>query len=33
MDPTKLEGVNVGDTVVLNYTKALAMKIEQAPKK
>ena len=33
MDPTKLEGVSVGDTVVLNYTKALAMEIKKAPKK
>jgi hypothetical protein len=32
-DPTKLEGVNVGDLVQLTYTKALAISVHPAPKK
>jgi Cu/Ag efflux protein CusF len=32
-DPTKLEGVNVGDLVQLTYTKALAISVHRAPKK
>jgi hypothetical protein len=31
--PEKLQGVNVGDTVEITYTEALAMKVEKAPKK
>jgi Cu/Ag efflux protein CusF len=30
--PEKLEGVNVGDTVELTYTEALAIKVEEMPK-
>ena len=30
--PEKLKGVNVGDTVELTYTEALAIKVEAAPK-
>lgn len=33
MRPEKLQGVNVGDTVDITYTKALAIKVEKAPKK
>jgi Cu/Ag efflux protein CusF len=32
-DPTKLEGVKVGDKVDITYTEALAVKVEAAPKK
>lgn len=32
MHPEKLEGVKVGDTVVLTYTEALAIKVEKASK-
>lgn len=32
MHPEKLEGVKVGDTVVLTYTEALALKVEKASK-
>ncbi len=31
--PEKLQGVNVGDTVEITYTEALAIKVEKAPKK
>lgn len=31
--PEKLEGVSVGDTVEITYTEALALKVEEAPKK
>ena len=31
-DPEKLKGVSVGDTVVLTYTEALAVKVEKAAK-
>jgi hypothetical protein len=31
--PEKLQGVNVGDTVDITYTEALAVKVEKAPKK
>jgi hypothetical protein len=31
--PEKLQGVNVGDTVEITYTEALALKVEKAPKK
>ena len=31
MYPEKLEGVNVGDTVVITYAEALAMSVEKAP--
>jgi len=31
-DPEKLKGVAVGDTVVLTYTEALAVKVEKAAK-
>jgi hypothetical protein len=33
MRPEKLQGVNVGDTVELVYTEALAIKVEKATKK
>lgn len=33
MHPEKLEGVNVGDTVEITYTEALAIQVEAAPKK
>lgn len=33
MDPKKLEGVKVGDTVELTYTEALAVSVEKAPVK
>lgn len=33
MRPEKLQGVNVGDTVELTYTEALALKVEKAAKK
>jgi hypothetical protein len=33
MHPEKLEGVSVGDTVDITYTEALAIKVEEAPKK
>ena len=29
----KLQGVSVGDTVVISYTEAIAIKVEKAPKK
>ena len=29
--PEKLEGVNVGDTVEITYTEALAVKVQEAP--
>lgn len=32
-DPSKLEGVKVGDTVEIAYTEALAVKVEPAPSK
>ena len=32
LHPEKLEGVSVGDTVVLTYTEALAIKVDEAPK-
>jgi glucose/arabinose dehydrogenase len=32
-DPSRLEGVNVGDKVDITYTEALAVKVEAAPKK
>ncbi|HET6349489.1 MAG TPA: hypothetical protein VFH88_10450 [Candidatus Krumholzibacteria bacterium] len=32
-DPSKLEGVNVGDTVDIMYSEALAVKVQSAPKK
>jgi len=31
--PEKLQGVNVGDTVEITYTEAIALKVEAAPKK
>lgn len=31
--PEKLQGVSVGDTVDITYTEALAIKVEEAPKK
>jgi Cu/Ag efflux protein CusF len=31
-DPQKLQGVNVGDTVELRYTEAIALKVERASK-
>lgn len=31
-DPKRLEGVSVGDTVVLTYTEALAVKVDKAAK-
>ena len=31
--PEKLKGVNVGDTVDITYTEAIALKVEEAPKK
>jgi Cu/Ag efflux protein CusF len=33
MHPEKLQGVQVGDTVEITYTEALAVKLEAAPKK
>ena len=33
MDPAKLQGVNVGDTVEITYAEALAVKVEETPKK
>ena len=33
MHPEKLEGVNVGDTVEITYTEALAITVEKASKK
>jgi hypothetical protein len=33
MHPEKLEGVSVGDTVEITYTEALAIQVEEAPKK
>jgi len=33
MHPEKLQGVHVGDTVDITYTEALAIKVEEAPKK
>ena len=33
MDPAKLQGVSVGDTVELTYAEALAIKVEKASKK
>jgi hypothetical protein len=33
MHPEKLQGVSVGDTVDITYTEALAIKVEEAPKK
>jgi hypothetical protein len=33
LHPEKLEGVKVGDTVEITYTEALAIKVEEAPKK
>jgi ribosomal 50S subunit-recycling heat shock protein len=33
MHPEKLQGVKVGDTVEITYTEALAIKVEEAPKK
>jgi hypothetical protein len=31
--PSKLEGVKVGDTVDISYTEAIAIRVEEAPKK
>lgn len=31
-DPAKLQGVKVGDTVVITYAEALAIKVEKKPK-
>jgi len=33
LHPEKLKGVNVGDTVEITYTEAIAVKVEEAPKK
>lgn len=33
LHPEKLQGVNVGDTVEITYTEAIAVKVEEAPKK
>jgi Cu/Ag efflux protein CusF len=33
LHPEKLQGVKVGDTVEVTYTEALALKMEEAPKK
>jgi hypothetical protein len=33
LHPEKLKGVSVGDTVEITYTEALAIKVEEAPKK
>ena len=33
LHPEKLQGVKVGDTVEITYTEALAVKVEEAPKK
>jgi hypothetical protein len=33
LHPEKLQGVSVGDTVDITYTEALAIKVEEAPKK
>jgi hypothetical protein len=33
LHPEKLAGVKVGDTVEITYTEALAIKVEEAPKK
>ena len=33
LHPEKLQGVNVGDTVDVTYTEALAIKVDAAPKK
>ena len=33
LDPAKLQGVSVGDTVELTYAEALAIKVEKAAKK
>jgi hypothetical protein len=33
LHPEKLKGVSVGDTVDITYTEALAIKVEEAPKK
>jgi ribosomal 50S subunit-recycling heat shock protein len=33
MHPEKLQGVKVGDTVEITYTEALAIKVEEAPRK
>jgi hypothetical protein len=33
MHPERLEGVKVGDTVEITYTEALAIKVDEAPKK
>ena len=33
LHPEKLQGVNVGDTVEITYTEALAIKVEEAPQK
>jgi hypothetical protein len=33
LHPEKLQGVSVGDTVEITYTEALAIKVEEAPKK
>ena len=32
LHPERLEGVNVGDTVDITYTEALAIKVDEAPK-
>jgi predicted thioesterase len=32
MDPERLQGVNVGDTVEITYTQAIALKVEKASK-
>jgi Cu/Ag efflux protein CusF len=33
MRPERLQGVSVGDTVEITYTEAIAIKVEEAPKK
>ena len=33
LHPEKLQGVSVGDTVEITYTEALAIKVEEAPRK
>jgi hypothetical protein len=33
VDPAKMEGVNIGDTIILTYSKALALTLEKVPAK
>jgi hypothetical protein len=33
VDPAKMEGVNIGDTIIITYSQAVALSLEKAPAK